>query len=738
MRSRLSCVLLGLAMGWTVAGTPAGAASLPKDGRLPDRTAPPYTTQRVIALQKGTSSCPEVSGWRVETLQDLAKRRADKNSGLHERAYETYDNPTPAPADQGRDRRSAKVDALLQKEGLDRFCVYTASEAKAKFPQPKSVGLERAEADRMALTPTASAELGAVGAQTWPALADQFLAQVGKVRLAPTSTPSVRLVFIDTHPTGDGPPVPPVPSTSQPYPSWHGHGMANLANEIVCRDVEWRRCAVNVATRLALRFDHYEPDMPFPPDSATQTGGHLGLVGDLGAAILEELYNWQDNYPNTKLILNLSVGWDGELPGKDLDAKKLAELDTSSQAVYGALRVADQLGALVIASAGNRRGGEDSTSPLLPAAWELRPSWLSAQNGKSVYAVGGVDWQGLPLPNSRFGGRPRLVAYGDHAVARTGPAGAGNGGGEPTKMFTGTSVSTAVVSSIAAVAWHLRPDLKPARIMELIGKAGETLRSRADFYARQGGHRREPHMKKASLCRTVLRICGPDKKLCRPKLEWLDCRLAEPSAADLSAIEPVLSQTAKFTPVTSPPSCDTKPLVLMRLVGDSVSETQDCPMEKVPDMTTPAMTAPQPQDNPCPACTAVPEPPRLAKLTALALTPDLLQQDDEDPPDSYDLAAALDPDWLQQACAEHTTIESAILVIDCPAEPPTARFDISSLVKPLYVCSTPNVPVRIPLGEIGGRKSLSGCTASVDFTLHLSDDSLKSVQSPVYVDPKAP
>jgi len=60
------------------------------------------------------------------------------------------------------------------------------------------------------------------------------------------------------------------------------------------------------------------------------------------------------------------------------------------------------------------------------------------------------------------------------------------------------------------------------------------------------------------------------------------------------------------------------------------------------------------------------------------------------------------------------------------------------MVKPLYVCSTPNVPVRIPLGEIGGRNSLSGCTASVDFTLHLSDSSLKSVQSPVYVDPKTP
>ena len=187
----------------------------------------------------------------------------------------------------------------------------------------------------------------------------------------------------------------------------------------------------------------YDWDEDSPDDPGDDAGGHQGRIGDLAAAILAEIERWQATDPKSKLVLNLSVGWDGEYI--DPDKKKEADLEASSRAVYDALRLASHLDVLVIASSGNRSGGVHSQSSLLPAAWESSPpTWLPCPLGKKVvYAVGGVDWQGLPLPNTRPAGLPWRVAYGDHAVART-PS---DGAVESTKMYTGTSVSAAVVSS---------------------------------------------------------------------------------------------------------------------------------------------------------------------------------------------------------------------------------------------------------------------------------------------------
>jgi hypothetical protein len=735
MRSRFFCVLLGLAMGWTAVGA---AASFPheEDHKEPDRTAPPYTTQRVVALQEGLSPCPRVDGWKGEKLLDLVQSRADDG----ERNYSEFDEPLPVDKPI---KRSAKLGDLLHKYDLDRFCIYTAPKPAPRFPaQLQSLGLKRADPDRMALTPTAPADLGAVGNQTWPILADHFLDQVGQVRLAPTTAPGVRLAFVDTHSTGEGPPDPPeslrIPGR---YPSWHGHAMAQLGQEIVCgHDGAPENCAVHVVTQLALRYDKYEQAMSFFPDPASSKGGHLGLVSDLGVAILAQIERWQNFDPGAKLVLNLSVGWDGER-GNDLSAKTAADLETSSALVYNALRIAHHLGVLVIASAGNRTGGEESTSPLLPAAWELRrPAWLRMLRiplCKVVYAVGGVDWQGLPLPNSRLGGKPWRVAYGDHAVARTSlPGLVGTGAGEPTKMYTGTSVSAAVVSSVAAVTWYLRPDLKPAQVMRRLGQAGKVLDQRADFYA-WPWLIRPPHLKRLSLCRTVLRMCGPDERRCGPKLETFNCRLSESPPADLGAILPAVLTRVPFTPRALPSGCDSRTHVFMEPAGNSKipNPQKTCPMEKLPDMATPYRVSTQPPENPCPTCSIVPDPPE----RRAALAPNL-RSNDGTGGKTYGIAVAVDPDWLSQGT---TTLDSAILVVDCQTGLKTKeRFDITSVVLPLFrPVPPPSVrltSVRLSFDKIDGRKSLAGCTASVDFKLQVTIEGKseeRSVQSPVYVDP---
>jgi hypothetical protein len=302
-------------------------------------------------------------------------------------------------------------------------------------------------------------------------------------------------------------------------------------------------------------------------------------------------------------------------------------------------------------------------------------------------------------------------------------------------MYTGTSVSTAVVSSIAAVTWYLRPDLKPAQVMKLIGHAGEVLHDQADFYAWKplSWLIGPPHLKRLSLCQTVLRMCGPDERLCRPKLETLDCRLSEHSPADLIAIQPKNPTLVPFTPMAPLPDCDSHTNVFMVSSGPISDPQKGCPMEKLPDMATPYMVSTQPPENPCPACTAVPDPPRVA---ALALTPNLFGSENTGSSQAYGLAVALDPDWLKQEGT--TTLDSAILVVDChTGSEMKERFDITSVIAPLFNHTPPPPPdnsVRLSFGTVPGRTSLAGCTASVDFTL-ICNGTKRSVQSPVYVDP---
>ncbi len=717
MRFRFFCALLGLAMGWMIAEASVNASYAPKIEPRSHRQPPVvYTPGRLIGLLKQGSTCPTVAGWKVQSLSELATAHAE--DGVR-KPYGEYAAPARRTA---ADRtRQAKADRLFRKHGLDRFCVYTGK--GKKFQKPAE--LSNVVPDRMALTPNAPTELGFLGDQTWESLAGRFLNQVGKIRLGPAEKKSVRLVFVDTQPTGEGP-----PAKLSSLGSLHGYGMAQLGNEMVCgHDSSPQDCPIQIATRLALRYDRFDSAQNSPDDPGSDAGGPQGRLGDLAVAILAEIEHWQTTAPDTKLILNLSIGWDGET--KDLDANREADLEASAKAVYDALQYAHDLGVLVIAAAGNRSGGEDSQWPLLPAAWELRPPAWTTFGPKVVYAVGGVDWQGLPLSNARPAGMPSRVAYADHAVVRT-----SNGNGEPSKVYTGSSVAAVVASSTAAVLWHLRPDLKPAQIMHRMTAAAEAFPSTATFYALKpltwmmGG---PPQLKRLSLCRTLSSVCGLDGHLC-PGVDPNDCRCGDYLPADFSRIAPHTSDGISFTAMDPSPSCDPATKVFMN-AGNLGPDSNNCPIETVPDINTPSTTGPQPPDTPCPTCMAVPDKPQTLALTALALRPNLMGSDSEEEDHSYSVAVALDPEWLQRARSEGTTIKSSVLVVDCPLGATTKmRFDITSEVQKLYSSTHPDTDSKkLSFGRIGARKSLVGCRASVDFTLSLTDATERSVQSPTYV-----
>lgn len=697
MRSKILCTLAAAALAWAAAAQPITPVkpddtdvrysfdSLLQPATQPVDSKSAIARWRQVGLSERPGECPAVPGWVAESLLTRAL--------YGQRLW------TDSVREWADIRDLAKLDVIadiaeLRRLELDRLCIYTAETSDLEFPRP--AGLADAKPDRMAVAP-AGADLGRIGQQSWQILARHFLAQAGKEPLGLSGEPRVRLVFLDTQPDGEG--VPDAPGLSS-----HGYTLAHLARRLVCEEGRNAPCAAEIATREALPHPDFRPDQP---SAGTGNGGNVGLLTDLAEAIVREVWSWRRSGSSQHLILNLSLGWDGEMFG-DLKAGKVSQLEPSVRAVYNALRFASRSGALVIAAAGNRRGGPISSNwPLLPAAWDLRrPDRLPFGLGrKPVYAVGGVDWQGLPLSNFRRGGRPRRVAYADHAVAETGSGGTA----EPTAMYTGTSVSAAVTSSIAAVVWHLRPELRPAQVMRLVVRSGDRLPSRADFYPWRKAWLLSkllpaPRQHRVSLCKAVKRSCGDGAARCPDLAGPPQCRSWDQEPPQLTGLASTLALRVASAPrfeIDLPPffipPCDPSTRLLVAN-GDSVAAP--CPTEQYGSIASQRWTAPTPEENPCPGCPLTPR-----QGTSF-----------------YNLDLEISSDW------EAEDIQSATLDID--------RF----VAGQFQSRRTYPVPVKLAPGEVrsilipGDGLPLTGCTAQLNFVV-LRDGQLMSVQSPVVVDP---
>lgn len=349
----------------------------------------------------------------------------------------------------------------------------------------------------------------------WQGLESYFQRQVGDVdpvtvlgaeNRGEGPPPRVRLTFLDTQPNGtsSNPSQVPVEVASQ-----HGLALSRIAREIACDEPEETSCAAKIDFQLALpilNFDRYDPEAT---KLAFDTGGFSGSVDLLATAVWDAV---RGHDPRQRLVLNLSVAWDGELFG-GLE-KEVAAMPVTVQAMYRALQVASCRGALAVAAAGNLRGGPGSEhGPLLPGGWERRdaPTFeacgellgLESEGRRPlcvlpeplVYAAGGVRFDNSPLYNSRPGGTPSLVAYADHAWV-----------GGSLKPLTGTSVATAVVSATAAVLWHHWPHLTRAAVMDRLYRAGEPIGRTADFHHRSLGE--HPTARRVSLCPVLAQACA--------------------------------------------------------------------------------------------------------------------------------------------------------------------------------------------------------------------------------------
>ncbi|HET9225235.1 MAG TPA: S8/S53 family peptidase, partial [Thermoanaerobaculia bacterium] len=399
----------------------------------------------------------------------------------------------------------------------------------------------------------------------WKPFADQFLAQAGKpaTPLEINNQLGVRLAFLDTQP--DGTEIPTSPGRSE-----HGFTMAHIARHLVCSPVDSERCAAKITTRLALPIVRFDPVSERRTVYDWKRGGFLGFQSHLADAIVKEVDDWQAvrGLPDApqRLVLNISAAWDGDFFG-GLDEAEIAEMRAGTRAVYQALQYAAENDVLVLAAAGNKRDcAEPSEGPMLPAAWEegTPPDGICGDPPSEplVYAVGGVDSMGQPLANSIPGGMPKRAAFAENAVVGTLEP------GRSTRMYTGSSVATAVVSSIAAIVWDTLPGQRPAEVMKILDESDTALTLPANFWFRSSTSRSAttPQVHMLSLCKALQRACTPGVPNC-PLPEGAECPEWTPAKSSLKK-----------------------------------------------DWETPAAgschpwTGPQPEENPCPIC----NPPRIS------------------------------------------------------------------------------------------------------------------------------
>lgn len=522
---------------------------------------------------------------------------------------EVPDEPCPNPgggwivAELFADPFGGSPDSLP--ELLKPFCYYEHPLAGDAVTILELNGLSDASRSCLTVSPAA----GELAEATWPLLAKRFATHTGIGEVIDTEAQPVRLALLDTAATRES------GVADNPGNSSHGYSLANMAESLVC---DGPTCLAQLTSRLALPYLTFDPESGHLSDRDDVKGGYLGTLADLALAVWAETRTWSryGDPDGQRLVINLSLGWDGELFG-GLE-EDVEQMPVAVQAVHRVLEMASCQGALLIAAAGNDTGGPNAgTGPLLPGAWEKRaaPDFQTCQQlgitpnpddvpfeadpesyRPLVYAVGGVDPSGSPLANARPGGMPRLAAYGRHGVVES------HVGGKPTATLTGTSVASIVTASAASAVWYYQPELPPHEVMERIYDTAQPLSYDAEFHFETGAL--PPRVRQVSLCKAVEATC-PEGSQClgtEPRCLGSTLGFATP---DLSGFLAGVSQTTSGLAVdTAYPesalTCDGEELVYDLGVGLPLYL---CPHHQLDGVALDPWVSPQPGSTPCPNCT---------------------------------------------------------------------------------------------------------------------------------------
>lgn len=503
--------------------------------------------------------------------------------------------------------RGEKLERIVLEAGLQHYCVaeYEGPDPEPVLPRSLRLRFRRAEPDSLAITTAGSPLQRLTAAPFFRRFGDE-VERPSHLVLDVSAVPRVRLAFLDTQPTGVGVPV--RPGAGAPaLESEHGFSLLQIAGYLQGMEpaglagappvgaVNLLAGPLQIASRLALPFPRPEvglggaaPVERSLPGTAT-AGGAIGGFGDLQRALWEEVSEWIAPRAGAvrpdHLVLNLSLGWDGERFGGREDLSEGVAIPS----IYETLRIAAANDILVFAAAGNERPGPDGAAelPLLPAGWQAEGPWRRGQaHGRPlVRAVSGVDGRDHPLVNTRARGEAPLVAYGDHAVVPDIADGRVH-----TGALTGTSVSTAVVSTIAALVWSQSSGLSAGGVMDRLAASAPAIPRRPDF-ASSGGE-----VRRISLCPTLAAVCPECAAYCpvpRPPLAPIEAALAvfEPDQA--------MSGTALSQLASPTENCTVAPIFYD---PDHPPQTP-CPSATLPNLADQPWIDTQPGVDPCPDCT---------------------------------------------------------------------------------------------------------------------------------------
>lgn len=404
--------------------------------------------------------------------------------------------PTPTGA-----YHTSKLFGAGAPPGLNGFCVYESNVAGGGGSCPLASGV----CDPDAISPDLMVVLPA-SVTTQEVIADKmrlrFLQQMG---LVPGVIPSrsgrlpARIGLFDASPdSGPGGAT----GSSTDLAVLHGYNLANIINTQPKDSTGASLIEPFANLALQLELDGSGNVVADPAH-----GGSFGSISFLAAAVHQEVNLWKPSRGQRGLVLNLSVGWDPEWGG---DGDDPSDWTPAIQALYASLEYAKCEGTLAFAAAGNKIGGPTSDDyPLYPAGWGVLGFDVSVcpaygvgypvaylNDTPLVYAVGGLDDGNHPLVNSRSDSMPRLAAYGDHATVT-------DVYGALTDPMTGTSVSTALVSTAAAAVWANRPGMTSVAVANALYDSGVTVANEDPFWCGGGC---EP-VRRIDVCQAVRFVC---------------------------------------------------------------------------------------------------------------------------------------------------------------------------------------------------------------------------------------
>ena len=271
--------------------------------------------------------------------------------------------------------------------------------------------------------------------------------------------PKVRVAIVDNVADETASGMPSGPSTS------HGHAMGALARHNSCFRNELGQelgCAAHVVSYQA---------MPLAPLNGE---GGYGSQATVAEAIVRAVQDFKAQNSQSRLIINLSLGWDGGYGGLEGPG-----IRTGALSVWMAIQWAACEGALIFAAAGNRSSDLAPLGPMFPAAWEMDNRLCQGNAGPygpPVHAVGAVDAADAPLRISRINAQPRLVAPGSFVSvwSREGATRVAS------SRLSGTSLAAAGASGVAAMVWSLAPGLWATGVADRIQSNGVSIDG-ADF-----------------------------------------------------------------------------------------------------------------------------------------------------------------------------------------------------------------------------------------------------------------